>query len=52
VADDEGPSSNDENSRVCVEKRSSFRKQRDTGYSNVDAETMRQIIKAAFVIRD
>ena len=37
---------------VCVEKGSSFRHQHDTGYYNVDAETMRQIIKADFVIRD
>jgi len=37
---------------VRVEKRFSFRNQRDTGYCNVDAETMRQIIKADFVIRD
>lgn len=37
---------------VCVEKGSSFRNQRDTGYCNVDAEMMRQIIKADFVISD
>jgi hypothetical protein len=52
VVDNEGPPSNDENCRVCVEKGSSFRNQRDTGYCNVDAETMRQIIKSDFVISD
>ena len=34
------------------EKRSSFRNQLHTGYCNVDAETMRQITKADFVIRN
>lgn len=38
MADDEGPSSNDENCHVCVEKGSSFRIQRDTEYCSVDAK--------------
>ena len=37
---------------VCVEKESAFRNQRDTWYCNVDAETLRRIIKTDFVIRD
>jgi hypothetical protein len=37
---------------VSVEKGSSFKNQRDAGYCNVDAETVGQIMKADFVIRD